>query len=305
MKIFKSIFKKIGSSKRVFNYIWTHPSNRNKKFYALIKAVSWQIYKRLQPGPHDIKIFGGLTLRCYPDSPSASLMIYCDENPDYHEMHFLRCYLLDGDRMLDVGANIGVYSLLGASLVGHSGHIIAFEPGPEANRRLKENIAINGLKNVSIYSCALGDKNREINFLDMCDTTNRIQTADDVGQSVISVPLVRLEEIIDGTFAIGKMDIEGAEPDALRGAQEMLKRSNPPVWLLELNGSLHAFGYTESSFAKWLSEQGYDLALYDADRNEINFTNSMPWLVSPNVFAIARNRKHEVAERCGARLIEI
>ncbi len=290
---------------KVLKYIWDHPANRGRQVRAIARAVVWQLRKRLLTRPIDISVFGGLTLRCYPDSPSASLVIYCDENPDYHEMHFLRRYLLDGDKMLDVGANIGVYSLLGASLVGHSGHIIAFVPGPEANRRLKENIAINGLKNVSIYSCALGDKNSEINFLDKCDTTNRIQTADDIGQSVITVPLVRLDEIIDGTFAIGKMDIEGAEPDALRGAQEMLKRSNPPVWLLELNGSLHAFGYTESSFAKWLSEQGYDLALYDADRNEINFTNSTPWLVSPNVFAIARNRKHEVAERCRAHLIEI
>jgi len=284
-------------------YIWSHPANHNRQIRAVARAIGWQVRKRLIPGPHNIRVFDGLTLRCYPDSPSASLVIYCNESPDYHEMHFLRRYLRPGDAVFDVGANIGIYSLLMASLVGASGRVWAFEPGPKAQHRLAENLEINQLNHVIVHACALGEHAGQVNFLDQYDTTNRVQTAADVGRSTMLVPVARLDDIVDSHFMFGKMDIEGAEPLALRGAERLLKEANPPVWLVELNGSLHAFGFTESAFANWLAEQGYDLGLYDADRHELSFTHLQPWLISPNVFAIARNHKHQVAERCGARLI--
>lgn len=288
----------------ILGYIWFHPANRGRRVRAIARAVKWQLRKRLLPGPRDICVFGGLTLRCYPDSPSAGLIIYCNEFPDYHEMHFMRRYLRPGDGVLDVGANIGVYSLLAASQVGPAGRVLAFEPGPEAHRRLTENLRINRLDNVKVHTCALGDRVGVVDFLNQCDTTNRMQTAADAGKSVVSVSVARLDDIVEIDCAMGKMDIEGAEPIALRGAERMLKEANPPVWLLEINGSLHAFGFTESNFANWLSQQGYDLGLYDADRNELSFTHPQPWELSPNVFAVARDRKLLVAQRCGARLVE-
>lgn len=288
----------------VLGYIWSHPANRGRRLVAIARAVAWQLRKRVLTRPWDIPVFGGLTLRCYPDSPSASLVIYCDESHDYHEMHFMRRYLRPGDSVLDVGANIGVYSLLAASLVGSVGRVLSFEPGPEAHRRLTENLLINQLDNVTVHACALGDRIGVVDFLNQCDTTNRIQTAVDKGKSVVSVPVARLEDIVKTVCTLGKMDIEGAEPIALLGAKRLLKDANPPVWLLELNGSLQAFGYTESTFSDWLSDHGYDLGLYDADRHEISFTHPRPWELSHNVFAVARDHKLLVAERCGARLIE-
>jgi FkbM family methyltransferase len=288
----------------VLRYIWSHPANRKRRVRAVFKALTWQIEKRLKRGYRDIAVFDGLTLRCYPDSPSASLVIYCDESPDYHEMHFMRRYLRSGDNVLDVGANIGVYSLLAASRVGPSGSVLSFEPGPEALRRLTENLRLNKLDNVKVQAYALGDHSGQVDFINCCDTTNRMQTEADEGKSIIAVPVARLDDVIWLDCAFGKMDIEGAEPVALRGAERLLREANPPVWLLEINGSLHAFGFTEAVFSAWLGEQGYDLGLYDADRQELSFTNSQPWLVSPNVFAVARNKKQHVAQRCGARLIE-
>ena len=288
----------------VLGYVWSHPANRGLQVRAIARAVWWQLRKRLLPGPHDIRVFGGLTLRCYPDSPSASLVIYCDESPDYHEMHFMRRYLRPGDAVLDGGANIGIYSLLAASLVGPTGRVLAFEPAPEAYRRLTENLRINHLANVTVYACALGDSVGVVDFLNQCDTTNRIQTSADTGESVVSVSVARLDDMVQMGYTLGKMDIEGAEPIALRGAKRLLKEANPPVWLLELNGLLHAFDFTEAIFSDWLSLQGYDLGLYDADRHELSFTHPRPWELSPNVFAVARGCKGQVAQRCGARLIE-
>jgi len=76
------------------------------------------------------------------------------------------------------------------------------------------------------------------------------------------------------------------------------------VWLLELNGSLHAFGFTELTFSDWLTLQGYGLGLYVADRHELSFAHTQPWQLSLNVFAVARGRKPLVAQRCGEGLIQ-
>lgn len=288
----------------ILGYIWSHPANSGRELRAIVRALLWQLRKRLMPKPLDIRVFGGLILRCYPDSPSASLVIYCDESPDYHEMHFMRRYLRAGDNVLDVGANIGVYSLLAASLVGHNGRVLAFEPGQEAYRRLTENLQINELDNVQAHACALGDRDGVVDFLNQCDTTNRIKTPSDFGKSVASVPLRRLDDVVKVVCTFGKMDIEGAEPIALRGAERLLREFNPPVWLLELNGSLHSFGFTEETFSEWLRQQDYELALYDANQHQLSFTNLQPWKMSSNVFAVARDSKLQVAQRCGASLID-
>ena len=206
--------------------------------------------------------------------------------------------------MLDVGANIGVYSLLAVSQVGPAGWVLAFEPGPEAHRRLTENIRINQLDNVKVHACAQGDHIGVVDFLNQCDATNRMQTVADAGKSVIGVPLMRPDDMVEIDCTLGKMDIEGVELIALRGVERLLKEANPPVWLLELNGSLHAFGFTELTFSDWLTLQGYGLGLYVADRHELSFAHTQPWQLSLNVFAVARGRKPLVAQRCGEGLIQ-
>ena len=99
---------------------------------------------------------------------------------------------------------------------------------------------------------------------------------------------------------MGKMDIEGAEPLALQGAQRMLGESNPPVWLLEMNGLLRDLGFTEEGLAGWLWERGYDLAVYDADARDLKFFDK-PWAGRSNVLAISRPGRDFVLERLIAR----
>jgi len=111
------------------------------------------------------------------------------------------------DAELDVGANVGVYSLLAVSQVEPAGRVLAYEPGPEAHRRLTENTRIKQLDNVKVHACALGDHIGVVDFLNQCDTTNRMQTAADAGKSVISVPLMRLDDMVEMDCTLVKMDI--------------------------------------------------------------------------------------------------
>ena len=70
-------------------------------------------------------------IRCYPNSSSASKIIYFSAFPDFYEMGFMKDYLRPGDNFIDGGANIGLYTILAASLVGNNGKVVAFEPSPE------------------------------------------------------------------------------------------------------------------------------------------------------------------------------
>lgn len=282
----------------VLSFIWHHPANRRRRFIAVCRGIVWQIYKRVTGNYLDVTVFKTMKLRCYPDSTSASSVLYCHGWPDYHEMGFMQHYLRAGEGFVDVGANVGVYTLLAASLVGETGRVDSFEPGAKAFVRLQENVALNNLTQVHLHAMAVGETTGTVRFSCEQDTMNRISTGDDGGLAATEVPIDRLDNILAGQrYAMGKMDIEGAELMALRGAQKMLSDHNPPVWLLELNGALHAFGFDEQGFADWLADQGYDLALYDADSRTFRFENK-PWIEAGNVLAISREMKEHVLKQC-------
>jgi FkbM family methyltransferase len=282
----------------VLKYIWNHRANNNRRLTAIIYGITWQLYKRITGRHFDIKIFNNIKIRCYPNSTSASSLIYCSGMPDFHEMRFMKDYLRKGDGFIDVGANIGAYTLLAASLVGSSGRVDSFEPGKVAFKRLKENIELNNLSQVHLHPIALGDVIGSVHFLCEQDTTNRIYNESDLSKKFITVPSDRLDNILSmENYVMGNIDIEGAELLALRGATKMLSEHNPAVWLLEFNGALHSFGFSEQEFSDWLSNQGYDLALYDSD-NRIMTYELQPWLKSENVFAISRKKKDQVLHKC-------
>ncbi len=141
-------------------------------------------------------------------------------------LHFLR----EGDLFLDVGANVGSYCIL-ASGVCHA-RTWAFEPDPNTAQALKRNISINGLNElVEVYELAISDCEGQVPFTVERDTTNRIASATD--ENVRIVAQNTLDAITEGHAPIMvKMDVEGHEEAALRGAKDLLARQS--LQLIEL-----------------------------------------------------------------------
>jgi FkbM family methyltransferase len=216
-------------------------------------------------------------------------MIYFGSCPDYHEMNFLKHYLRVGDGFVDVGANVGSYTLLAASLIGSRGYIDAFEPGPKSNPRLLENVKLNRLESVvNIHTFAVGNISGPAMYRCAQDATNRLRAPRDK-DAAMEVMCVRLDDVLKSSYALGKIDIEGAEPLAFQGAEDHLRKSNPPVWIVEMNAKLRDFGFSEEGFAAWLNDRGWDLTLYDSDYRVLT-VGGKPWLSDGmNVFAIARS----------------
>jgi FkbM family methyltransferase len=111
----------------------------------------------LAPGPFDIEA-EGIRLRAYPaDNHSDRVAMARGRLPDRDERDAIAPYLAEGGTFVDVGANIGLYTLWAARRVGPTGTVIALEPHPETADRLAFNVAANGLANIEIVRAAAGE----------------------------------------------------------------------------------------------------------------------------------------------------
>jgi FkbM family methyltransferase len=133
--------------------------------------------------------------------------------------------LKKGDVAVDVGANIGYYSLLASSIVGETGNVYAFEPEPNNMRFLKQNIEMNEFKNIQTYQLALSDRIGEAKFHVSDDDAMHSLVKTNEHTSSIAVEVNKLDNIIKGEFKLLKTDTEGNELAVIRGAENIIKRS--------------------------------------------------------------------------------
>jgi len=143
-----------------------------------------------------------------------------------------------GGTVLDLGANVGFYTLLAAEVVGPSGHVHAFEPVPRNLQYLRRHIALNGLKNVSVIEAAVSDASGSRRF--QFHSSAAMGHLSDDGQTEVST--VALDEFVFGSAAVApnsiKIDVEGAEFSVLQGAREVLSQHRPALLLATHNSSL-------------------------------------------------------------------
>lgn len=285
----------------LFAAVWKHPANRERRLRSVARLLAWQFMKHAVRRPVTID-FHRQRLKCYPDSTSTSAALYFSGYPDYWEMKFLEAYLRPGDNFLDVGANVGVYSILASSYIGAQGTIDAFEPVERTASRLEEQAALNGLHGVRVHRVAVSERTAEVDFgfSDNAATMHlrRMVETGHPGHGVRSTTLDAFHPYL--SYAAGKMDIEGAEPMALAGAARRLKEGNPPVWLLELAGYSTCYGATSDQVVQQLAEAQYDCAVYEPARRALRYTRT-PWeLGVQNVLAISRPHRAQVEQRLAA-----
>lgn len=156
--------------------------------------------------------------------------------------------LRPGATFYDLGANVGFFTLLAARRVGPRGRVYAFEPLPENLAGLRHNIDLNGFGNVEVLPAAVSDADGEAELeVHGHQVTARIGTpevpATGSGQRTTTVATVTLDHLVStGVRApdVVKIDIEGAEVAAIRGARRTL-REHRPVLLCALHGTNRAF----------------------------------------------------------------
>lgn len=251
-------------------FIWSHPGNEGRRLRSIGRLVQWQLHKRLRGTPQDITLVPGMTLRCYPNSHAAGAVMYTGLY-DYDDMSFLLRYLRTTDAFLDIGANIGVYTLLAASRI-QEGSIFSIEALPENHRRLEENIRLNELEHVTTHALAVSSEPGEV-VIDLADGDSEASIAGSQTDG-LRVPADTLDNLFAerelANLTLGKMDIEGAEMWALQGGTQLLERHQPPVWIMEVSDmTLAPTGYTSADLMALLSTYAYAPYRYDAQANAL------------------------------------
>lgn len=215
----------------------------------------------LRGAPLDVERYGA-RMRLYPyNNNCEKKVLFTPQFFDPTERAILKAHLSPGCTFIDIGANIGAYSLFVAAFAGPSARIVAVEPQPDVFDRLSYNIALNPFHTVKAVACAVADKAGELTLF--VDPRNRGESSlKIVGTNEgaqIRVPAVTLLDLVrgEGLTRIDaiKLDVEGAEdlilepflreaPPALRPGL-ILVENGVDQWQLDLPKLLESHGYRE------------------------------------------------------------
>ncbi len=150
-----------------------------------------------------------------------------------YESSLLESLVTPGSTVLDLGANLGVYTLRFARATGPTGHVVAFEPSPPTARLLAHNVRVNGYPHVRVERRALADRSG-VRSLFLSETNigdHRLYAAEEPRRR-IDVEVVRLDDVVQiaGELSLVKMDIQGGEHAALDGMRRTLE-AHPETWI--------------------------------------------------------------------------
>lgn len=259
---------------RILKRVWTHPANRGGRLRATSRALIWQIRRRLGSGPVTINAYG-LELEFPRTSGSLSNLMYFGPRFEWSSIHFLERYVQEGDTVVDVGANIGLFTFAAVQQVGRRGTVLAFEPVGWAGKTLQGNVLQNDLMGVvELYEAAVGDAIGSVQFTEDLDVSNHVTfDGDRYSQTTIEVPMVTLDSVIEPHLSVDlvKLDVEGAEMKALMGMSGILNRRNPPVLLIEAHDhSLRDLGSSRAEVLGFLRDLGYSDWIYDVEERVLN-----------------------------------
>lgn len=195
-----------------------------------------------------------------------------------HETNLFKKNIKKGDVVIDVGANIGYYTLIAAELVGKNGKVFAFEPNTRNCALLKKNVEVNGYKNVEIIDKALSDFNgtgklfltNEDNYGDL-----RIFNSNDNRESV-GIKLITLDSFLNKkkiNVNVIKMDVQGAEVRVLKGATNTLKKNKQLKLFTEFwPKALKLSGSSQYEYADILNSNKFSIYEIDNENKSMSKT---------------------------------
>jgi FkbM family methyltransferase len=239
----------------IVKFITTHPLNQDHKIKAISRFMKWQINTRLNPYPVIYPFTHKTKLIIQKGMTGATGNLYCGLH-EYNDMAFLLHFLREEDLFVDIGANIGSYSILASGHVGTE--TFSFEPVFSTFSHLNDNIAINHLENkITAFNIAIGSHQGNVAFTSTFDTTNHVATEDEAG--VIKVPIETLDNIFENRMvpSLVKIDVEGFETPVLKGGNKFFKSDKLKAVIIELNGLGKRYGYDDNNIHETLCTFGF------------------------------------------------
>jgi FkbM family methyltransferase len=249
----------------VFKKIKYYMRNILRRFYPKKKKTS------LDPGTMWGKVFdlstkqlvplNGFSLFVQPDDYiGASIIKYSGHEP--HVEKAIRDNLKEGQVFLDLGVNVGYFSMLASSIVGKSGKVIGFEPNPQNLQLIYESKLHNDFPQLKVYPFAVSDKEDILRFTTVGSNGGVVTPTARDQKHYLLVPSVILDEVLvyEPKIDMIKIDIEAHEPAALRGMLQLIKKHSP-IFITEFHPWAMGLNNVEppEDYLKRIAELDYEM----------------------------------------------
>lgn len=200
------------------------------------------------------KLFNDMQVFLYPRCNVSSLFFYTDI-PDKTEIAILRENSNNKTTFIDIGANVGSYSVL---LMDKVKNIFAFEPHPLANSRCKMNFILNGYSEKNVVQLAVSNSNKRVHFSDHggSSSINSIVSENSSGITVTTTTLDKFatkSKLSKSDEYLMKIDVEGFEYEVLSGASKFISNYNIKGIMFE------SFGSKKNKIYRLLQKNGYNI----------------------------------------------
>ena len=272
--------------------LYSHPYNRLHPALALCRFGHWHARKRVGR-PWIAPIWGARRAIFWPDSHQSMWLAY-NHVMDWSEFLLMKRFLRPTDVVVDVGANVGVYTLWASTFVGPGGRIIAFEPDRQAYSRLRQQLALNGLDWVETDQIALAASAGAGWLSSDRDVENYLAVAlGSEAAKFVPVSTTDLDTCLSKRgvrhVAYLKIDVEGAEQQIFEGGRRTLSSKAVSLIQFEANDQALKYGGRPADVIEYLRDYGFRTLRYCVDSNR--FEDVQPATIAEhshqNLFATA------------------
>jgi FkbM family methyltransferase len=231
-----SLYQPLSELLSLFRYWQRHPLASRDLPGTVARFLRWQLASRLLRMPVLVPWVGSTSLVIETGMTGATMNVYCGLH-EAADMAFVLHLLRPGDLFLDVGANVGTYTVLASGVA--QARTLALEPIPTTFKRLMRNLRVNDLLGrVEAQCAAVGAHSGSVRFTEGRDTTNcAVSLLPSPSQEpTVEVSLTTLDQLLQGPTSpplIWKVDVEGYEPEVLRGAAASLQQPHLRAVLME------------------------------------------------------------------------
>lgn len=220
------------------------------------------LYKRLRPLNQKICFEQeGVRFNVYSDDLGVTPAFFFDGSFESQEIQVFKSLVRPGMNIVDIGANIGIYTLIAAKLIEGKGTVYAFEPEPENFSLLKENIELNSFQNIEPFQYAISNSNSKIKlYLNKQNRGDHRIINPEMGKNYILVDSYTLDSFIgDKRIDIIKMDIQGAEPLAVQGMKRIIDKNEYIIIFSEFSPfGLKDAGFIPADYIEFFIRRGFN-----------------------------------------------
>lgn len=232
-----------------------HPSRRGERLQAGMAAAGYVVRTCILRRASRVRV--GERSRIIGRPGEFNPLHAVVRNPPNPEMLVWRRRLSPGDLFVDVGANIGLYTVFAADL---GAEVVAVEPDPVNAGRIRENLAVNGLDAVVVEKAMDSKPGTVVMTADLNERNHLLPD----GADGRTVEATTLDALLGGRTAMVKIDVEGAEEAVLQGAEDALRERRITLMQLEWGLDEDSAVHDRSPLLDLLRRHGY--ALYENDR---------------------------------------